>query len=41
MGAFLQKEISQTAEPLSLEQIAYFLIDTDQKANLEPRICHN
>lgn len=41
IGAFLASMPDETAEPLSPEQIAYFLIDADQKANLEPRICHN
>ena len=31
----------ETAESLSPEQIAYFLIEADMKAHLEPRTCHN
>ena len=41
IGTFIATKPDETAEPLSPEQIAYFLIDADQKANLEPRICHN
>lgn len=41
IGTFIATKPDETAEPLSPKQIAYFLIDADQKANLEPRICHN
>ena len=41
ISAFLGGKPDETAEPLSPEQIAYFLIEADQKANPEPRICHN
>ena len=41
IGTFIATKPDETAEPLSPEQIAYFLIDADRKANLEPRICHN
>lgn len=41
IGSFIGGKPDETAEPLSPEQIAYFLIEADQKANLEPRICHN
>ena len=41
IGPFIGGKPDEAAESLSPEQIAYFLIDADQKANLEPRICHN
>ena len=41
VGAFIGGEPDEAAEPLSPEQIAYFLIEADMKAHLEPRICHN
>ena len=41
VGAFIGSKPDETAEPLSPEQIAYFLIETDMKAHLEPSICHN
>ena len=41
VGAFIGGKPDETAEPLIQEQIAYFLIDADMKAHLEPRICHN
>lgn len=41
IGTFIATKPDETAEPLSPEQIAYFLIDADHKANLEPCICHN
>ena len=41
VGAFIGDKPDETAEPLSPEQIAYFLIETDMKAHLEPSICHN
>lgn len=41
VGAFIGGKPDETAEPLSSEQIAYFLIEADMKAHLEPCICHN
>lgn len=41
VGAFSGGKPDEAAEPLSPEQIAYFLIEADMKAHLEPRICHN
>ena len=41
VGAFIGGKSDETADPLSPEQIAYFLIEADMKAHLEPRICHN
>ena len=41
VGAFIGGEPDETAEPLSPEQIAYFLIEADMKAHLEPSICRN
>lgn len=41
VGAFIGGKPDETAEPLSPEQIAYFLIKADQEKHLEPRICHN
>ena len=41
VGAFIGGKPNETAKPLSPEQIAYFLIEADMKAHLEPRICHN
>ena len=41
IGPFIGGKSDETAEPLSPEQIAYFLIEADMKAHLEPRICHN
>ena len=41
VGAFIGGNPDTDAEPLSPEQIAYFLIEADMKAHLEPRICRN
>ena len=41
IGPFIGGKPDEASESLSPEQIAYFLIEADQKANLEPRICHN
>lgn len=41
VGDFSSGKPDEAAEPLIPEQIAYFLIETDLKAHLEPRICHN
>lgn len=41
VGAFSGGKPDETVEPLSPEQIAYFLIKADMKAHLEPCICHN
>ena len=41
VGAFIGGTPDEAAEPLTPEQIAYFLIKADIKAHLEPRICYN
>ena len=41
VGVFIGGKPDETAELLNAEQIAYFLIEADMKARLEPRICHN
>ena len=41
VGAFIVGKPDETAEPHSPEQMAYFLIEADRKAHLEPRICRN
>lgn len=41
VGAFIGGKSDESAEPLSPEQIAYFLIEADMKAHLEPSICRN
>ena len=41
ISPFIGSKPDETAEPLSPEQIAYFLIKADQEANLEPSINHN
>ncbi len=41
VGAFIGGKPDEFAEPLIPEQIAYFLIEADMKAHLEPRIFHN
>ena len=41
IGPFIGGKPDEASEALSPEQIAYFLIEADQKANLEPCICHN
>ena len=41
VGSFIGGKSDEAAEPLSPEQIAYFLIEADMKAHLEPRICRN
>ena len=41
VGAFIGGKPDAVAEPLSSEQIAYFLIKADMKTHLEPRICYN
>jgi len=38
VGAFISGKPNEAAEPLSPEQIAYFLIEADMKAQLEPQI---
>ena len=40
VGAFIGSKPDETAEPLSPEQIAYFLIEADMKAHLESCVCH-
>ena len=41
VGVFIGGKPDKTAEPLTPEQIAYFLIEADIKAHLEPHICRN
>ena len=41
VSAFIGGKSDEAAEPLSPEQIAYFLIEADMKAHLVPSICHN
>ena len=41
VGTFIGGKPDETAEPLSPEQIAYFLIEADMKAHLEPSICRS
>ena len=41
VGTFSSGKPVTDAEPLSPEQIAYFLIEADMKAHLEPCICRN
>ena len=41
VGAFICGKPDKAAEPLSPEQMAYFLNEADRKAHLEPRICRN
>ena len=41
VGAFIGGKPDAQAEALTPEQIAYFLIQEDQKAHLEPCISHN
>ena len=41
VGTFIGGKADESAEPLSPEQISYFLIEADIKAHLEPSICRN
>lgn len=41
ISPFIGCKADKAAEPLSPEQVAYFLIKADQEANLEPSINHN
>ena len=41
IGTFSSGKPVTDAEPLSPEQIAYFLIEADMKAHLEPCVCRN
>jgi len=41
VGAFIGGKPDESTEPLIPEQIAYFLIEADMKAHIEPRICRN
>ena len=41
IGPFIGGKPDETSESLSPEQIAYFLIEADMKAHLEPCICRN
>ena len=41
VGAFIGSKPDESAEPLTPEQIAYFLIDADMKTHLESCVCRN
>ena len=41
VGAFIDSKPDESAETLTPEQIAYFLIEADMKAHLEPCACRN
>ena len=41
VGTFIGDKPDESAEPLSPEQISYFLIEADMKAHLKPSICRN
>ena len=41
VGAFIGGKPDAVAEPLSPEQIAYFLIEADMRAHLDLCACHN
>ena len=41
IGPFFGGKPDEASEALSPEQIAYFLIEADMKAHLEPSICRN
>lgn len=41
VGAFIGGKPDETAEPLSPEQIAHFLIKADMKAHLEANACRS
>ena len=41
VGAFLEGKPARSTDPLSPEQIAYFLIQADDEANLKPQICYD
>ena len=41
IGPFIGSKPDESAEPLSPEQIAYFIIESDMKAHLESCVCHN
>ena len=41
VGPFVGSKPDETVEPLSPEQIAYFMIEADMKAHLEPRTCRS
>lgn len=41
VGAFIGGKPDETAEPINAEQIAYFLLEADMKAHLEPHTCRN
>ena len=41
VGAFIGGKPDEAAEPLSPEQITYFLIEADMKAHLDPCACRN
>lgn len=41
IGPYLEEKTARSLGPVSPEHIAHFLIQADQEAHLEPRICHN
>lgn len=41
ISPFIGNKPSEIDEPLSPEQIVYFLIKADTDAHLEPRLCHD
>ena len=41
VGAFLDGKPARSTDPLSPEQIAYFLIQADEEANLKPHVCYD
>ena len=41
VGAFISGKHDESAEPLTPEQIAYFLIEADMKAHFQPCPCRN
>lgn len=41
VGSYIDGKPDEVTEPLTPEQIAYFLIEADSKAHLEPSICRN
>ena len=41
VSPFISGKPDEAAEPLSPEQIAYFLLEADMKAHLEPHTCRN
>ena len=41
VGSFIDGKPDEATEPLTPEQLAYFLIEADMKAHLEPQNCRN